>query len=416
MQLKGSSLLYSLAIAITIGLIILAMMTHLSLNQKIINLKIQENQVILNVESGLEIALSKNGELTDSLADLFGNNKDSIRISATYYGVYKLLNVEAKTGMQVKHRYALAAYTVDSINRYALYLQDLGKPISICGEVKITGDCYLPKAGMTRSNIEGKAFSENKFFIGKSDSSNKKLPSIDTNLTNKIVLPIHLDQIKPEDIYSEAYLSHYDTLYNSFANTTKYLYSEQELNLSDVKINGNVKIISTKGIVVDESCTLEQVILMAPKIIIEKNFKGRLQAFASDSLVVNENCHLYYPSALGLIRNKKNDISLTIAENTIIEGVILGYDANFYSGKKFELTLKKGSIIEGQIYCNNAVGLNGTVNGLVMCKTVYYTSTTNTYQDQLMNTTINGNLLSKYFGGLRTDYFKGKYVIAKWLL
>ena len=66
-----------------------------------------------------------------------------------------------------------------------MYLADQNKPLSLTGRTQITGNCYLPKAGVKRAYIEGKSFVGNKLINGTKYNSNKTLPPINKELINE---------------------------------------------------------------------------------------------------------------------------------------------------------------------------------------------------------------------------------------
>ncbi|CAN5882452.1 hypothetical protein BH11BAC7_BH11BAC7_16640 [soil metagenome] len=401
-MLRGGSLFYALAITIIMGLVsgsllLSAFYTRLHLQRD----QIRE-EVIRNSKSGLQLLLSgQAGFVYDDPkeTDLFGDGSDSVRLEIKSWGAFEIAVSRAHNKIFSHELIAAVGWQCDAKDQTALILADLDRPLSITGTTKLTGDCYLPKAGIQRAYIEGQSYSGTKMVYGQIKPSERFLPKYNEELVERIrklfdFIPGQTDStISLEEIRQE------DSITNSFLNKTLYVFSSGSISLQAEIIQGNVCIISRTAILVRKNTLLKNVLLIAPFIKIEDNTEGEFQAFARDSLIVGENVHLHYPTVLGIIATAKSpDVSaILIGEKSKISGQLFACRVETDFRKHVLIVTAKESIIHGEIYCSDLLDHKGTVYGSVTCSKFKLKTASAEYENHLMNAVINRTKRSPYY-------------------
>src|SRR5690606_11031361 len=114
-----------------------------------------------------------------------------------------------------------------------------------------------------------------------------------------------------------------DTLISSFLKQEQVVFVPRESPDLRYKVyKGRVIVASGDKISIKASSKLEDVIIEAPKVVIEKGFEGSIQAIASDSLDVEAGVKLMYPSAVALVPTSEKK-SMLIEKGAHIEAVVL---------------------------------------------------------------------------------------------
>ena len=180
-------------------------------------------------------------------------------------------------------------------------------------------------------------------------------------------------------------------------------------------ISNNVIIISESDLVIEKGSFLENVVLIAPKIVFKNGFTGNLQAFASDYIEIQERCELKYPSVLGLLNKKKKDqeVDFVIKDNSVISGLIFATGSN-KNRQKPKVKILSNTLIQGQVVIDGNLELKGEVSGEVICQNLYLETPSSYYDNYLLNSTIDPSKFK--FGHLFP--FKNsekKKSIVKWL-
>ncbi len=421
-MLKASSLMYALTISLLIALVIGSVImfsgfTHRELQQLLLN-----DKGIRNSSSGITLLMGdqeiiKSGE--SKTLDLYGEGTDSVLLKKQNWGVFDLITSKSIQKGNAKTLMALSGSGFDSATCCALYLEDDDKPLSVCGATLIKGHCFLPKAGIKRAYIEGENFTGSKMTEGTVENSKKQLPEIEQALITELKTYFTGECIHAGDsVMNIDEQGLRDTVYNSFGKKTIFLISGENIKLTNRKIGGNIVLISTKKITISDDCSLEDVLVFAPKIEIEDGFTGNLQVFASDSLLIGKECKLNYPSAIGVLSIVSDSVAkpnALIKDQTIIEGVVLGYQDETNEKKSLSVSIDKGVKITGQVYCNGSLDLKGSVFGTVMCKRFVLTTSSSVYENELLDAVIDNSKLPGYFAGLALDEKKYLKKIVKWL-
>jgi hypothetical protein len=378
-----------------------------------------KERVERNAMSGISLLLSSgDAEISDTkkAMDLYGKGNDSVLLSKKSWGVFEMMVSE---GVSVHHKFskiALAGNDMDADNSMALYLADMDKPLSLCGRTEIRGTCFLPKAGVKRAYIEGQNFVGNDLISGSVKSSERNIAEVNKELLK------NLQKIFSKEFVEQDSVVHADevgiaSLTQSFAKRPVYYYASSAVRLDTSKLSGNIVIISDKEISISAEAVLQDVIVCAPIVRIEKKFSGTLQVFASDSIILDEECKLNYPSVLGIVRQDKScdNAAIVMKEGSAVSGMIFAYQEKFDNRKQVKLSLDKSTTMMGYVYTNGLVDLKGSVFGSVMCAKFILSTPSSVYENHLLNAVIDRTKLSNYFvGSSFTNTTENKKVV-KWL-
>ena len=164
------------------------------------------------------------------------------------------------------------------------------------------------------------------------------------------------------------------------------------------------------------STKLEDVILIAPQISIKSGFKGTFQAYAIQSIHVDENCELGFPSQLCAIHsegkyNPADSLIISIGNNSKLSGAAI--IESF--GLPAFIKIGKGAQISGQVYCPGPVELKGEILGSLYCNSLYFETPKAKYYNHLLNSKIDFTSLSKHFVGIDLLTESSNRAIIKWL-
>ncbi len=419
-MIKAGSLFYAIVISLIIAitssaLILSAYLTRIQFE----NFEISR-QLNLDADSGLNLLLSKQsliGLNQQKTIDLFSKAIDSVILSRKLWGANEIIISKAVFKNKAVTRIAQAGYYPDSEHLWSLYLADEDKPLALCGSTLIKGNACLPKAGVKRAYIEGESFFGSTLINGEITQSDKTLPKFNKELIEHI-----------EDVFSKKSLTENDSsirignelrgdsLYNSFQNKTLVFISTVPMVISGGVYSGNIAVISNKQITVSSNALLKDVILYAPKINIEKNFRGNMQLFASDTISMDENVTLTYPSVLGLVKDEKSigSSEIILNEKDTISGSVFIYKNDAAVLKQAGLLVSEKAVIIGQVYSNGYVDLKGTIDGSLMCSKIMLSTASSMYENHLLNAVIDITKLPKYYTGINlTEESKVKRIV-KW--
>jgi hypothetical protein len=352
---------------------------------------------------------------TDSFnLDIYGDSTAIVTLKRMKWGIYDLITCSSKWKDLIISHTGLFGTDLNRGEDLALYLTDSGIDLSLSGNSLLKGLCYVPGGIIKSASIEGHPFIYDKITEGQIKKSDKSLPEIDTEIPKSI---LSFFQYNYADYpLSGVKSNNTNFLENSFKNKTLPYYEETSVSLSGMKINGNIIIASAGTVTIDNSVSLENVIILARNILIDDGFLGSFQGFALETINVGKNVHLKYPSALGIIQDKsrklsENNQSITLGENSILSGgiIVISNDNNGL------VRILQKAVVLGQVYCAGSVDLSGDIFGSLYCNNFKFNASRSSYLNHLLNGDIDFSRLPSAFSGFKVGDQNAKKSLIKWV-
>ncbi len=410
--LKGGSLFYALLISVLIALICTALIGVAYYNRLLNEYDRTLERLIRNADSGMQWLLAApEREIPVRTFDLFGEGQDSITIKKRQWGLFYVAHAEAFQitlhGRATSSRSSLLGKHYPSYQRMALYLQDNYKPLTLSGKTRIEGIAFVPQAGVKSGYVDGSSYQGQQLIYGEKRLSDRSLPAAE-----EAMLQTLQRQFTQRDSLSTALLP--DTLRHSFAEETIY-FRRRSFDLNSQKLSGNICLIADSVVTIGRYAQLEDIMIFAPSIKVEAGFEGQLQLFAQQQLEIGREVQLRYPSAAALLPiNGQARPALAVEEGAYINGILLVHSSqtkNTVSGMR----IAANSTIEGFLYANTSLELNGTVNGSVIISGFILRTAASAYDNHLFNASILFSQRSPHYIAPPIIQEKGITKIVKWL-
>jgi hypothetical protein len=392
-MLRGGTLFYALGIAVVLalmsgGLLLTAHFERLSLlhDQR-------SDAVIRNTASGLELLMGTQQLVpydTPTEIELYGDGHDSVQLTLRRWGLFGVALSQAHNGTLTHRTAALTGFRAPATDNTALRVADLERPLGICGNTTLRGDCYLPTGGIRRTYVEGQNYTGQRDVYGLEKKAARMLPEPDKALVRRIDSLLAGKFLATDSLVAFAALANTDSLTHSFFASPAIVKSSGALVLSNFSVSGNVCFYSPVRIKVEASAQLTNVLLVAPYIEIDNEVTGCFQAFARDSLRTGKKVALTYPSVLGIITTKQSpeQTRLHIGEENTIAGLVFGIQTVPDFRRTLLISIDKKTELTGQLWCNDLVDLKGEVYGDVTCKMFRLQTPSAVYENQLLNAVI----------------------------
>ncbi|WP_426672083.1 hypothetical protein ACPPVU_12710 [Mucilaginibacter sp. McL0603] len=402
-MLRASALYMVIVIALVIALLCSSLIVVAYYYRAEYQKKFRYDQLENNLSSGINILLTS----TDSTyskkttLSLFNNDQDSVTLKKINWGIFDIGVVNAFIQHDTISRIFSIGNMVDSTKWCALYLANQDRPLSVSGKTNITGNAFIPKAGIKKAYVNSQAYQGDERLInGKINNSEKKLPALQTSRVS--ILQNYLSKTD-QAASADSNLVNIDTIRNSFSKPTRIIHFGKRAGvIKNVYLEGNIILFSDTTLTIDHTATLNNVLVFAPAIVVNSAFRGTCQLFATDSIHVQSDCVFSYPSCLGVLNTKSSKtnpyVKLTLGKNTIFNGAVITYRQNNEEIMPI-LLLDSNVRVTGQIYSQGMLGYknNMHVNGSVFTKLFTYQSTFNLMENTLINANISSRALSSYY-------------------
>lgn len=411
-KVAAGSLLITVVIALVLGLICSLLILSGYHELRIRTDRDIETSLNRNLQSAVNMVLAghpQTGVPQSSAMDLYGKGNDSVIITEGIWGVYDFASVEARVEGRSRHRNLFfGPLPADSLDG-CLYLAEHQRSLSLVGNTRLTGKAYLPKGGIKPGYINQRGYDHSDLVNGPIWQSTNTLPDVDIDRVR-----YYGDWLR-RDSLAEQGQELPDTIEHSFTDAVQTIHRKGPITLSGVKYAGHIIIGSDSLIEVDSDVVLNGVLLIAPVVRFRRGFSGKVQAFGTDSIIVEEACHMRYPSALVIVKENKGKSQprLVVGENSVVEGLVLTHadDASVMT----LMELRSGSLIRGIVYSNGFLSPEGGVYGTVLTDYFIYRSSVMVYENYLVDTWIDRRGLPDYFAGPSIFNSKKKNRVIQWV-
>lgn len=387
-QLKASSLLHAVFVCLLIALVCFGMLLLVSYTSLFQQNALEKTQLQLTNDAALTWQLSKaifSEEETQPIS-IF-NDGVQTHTKTLNWGFYNIISAKTYHHQDTIQKTVLVGKVMT--DNTALYITDYDKIQSVAGNVTIIGDIKVPKGKFEEKNMQGE-----KTVIrmnGITINSQDKLPRIKAS-TSKIPT-IYDAEFSIENLSNT-------TLYvHSFDKKTAFLKISDTRFLVGKKLKGNIIIEKSGLLVITKNMELEDVIVKADEVRIEHGFTGNIQVIAKNSVYIEEEVQLNYPSSI-LIEKPKGAATITIEKNSVVMGGIVLQNSNRKTAEESLIKIEKDAFIIGTIYCNGTLALQGKVYGSVYTDRFMTRVETAEYKNLLMNVEIDRSKLPKTFVGI----------------
>lgn len=364
-----------------------------------------------DIQSGITYVLARADTLkTEKTAlDLFGDETDSVLIGKRNWGIFEMATVKSFLFSDTLK----CSFLMGIENRkdsLSLYLSDEDRPLSVIGNTRIMGNVKVPKTGMRISYVDNRPYTGEKMVYGRIMDSKKTLGGLEKKWVNEI------DKKLDSNLTAFPKLG-IEKQHVSFFSPAKS-YNASGVKILSNHLSGQIILYSDTAIAVSATAKLDNVIIYAQSIKIEKGFKGNCQLFARDSIVVENNAVLEYPSVLALVSKEKmvDQAKITLGNNVRFQGIILTYEPK-RSALQTMVSLGEKTVVSGEIYVTGLVKLakNVIVEGKVSCNRFIMQTPATLYENFLIDVILNRKRRSRFYltSGIFTGE-KGRKKVLKW--
>ncbi|MFD2561891.1 hypothetical protein [Aquimarina rubra] len=389
-MLKAGSLLYAIYVCLIIAILSGGLIYIFTINKTLATRQSVKEQLIDRCTSCFNYFLlnPKSFEKTSmQQVDLFGDGL-LCEFTKERWGMYsKLLGKAFFKKDTIDRNYIIGE--VADINPLALYLCDFGEELKISGTTKIKGNVRLPKKRYKVVNILGNQQANNPKLEGNITVSSQNLPKITSPKLEypKNTIETTLSKLKENQ-----------PIYRGFDQQTAIVYLDKGESLDRLNIKGNFIFKSRDTVRINDTSKIEDVIIQAPKVVLEEGFEGSLQIYADKEVDIESDVKLRYPSCIVIEASTRDyEKKIKIAEDVEIYGGIVINGSSFREKQNNFVSIDKNSLVVGDVYCNGIMELKGSIIGSLYTHKLQLETRSSKYADVILNGVIDASELPNNF-------------------
>jgi cytoskeletal protein CcmA (bactofilin family) len=359
-MIKAGSLLYAIFLSVITSLICLMLIGLQGINTRNFHRVDQNSRLTDLVHSGIAQIRTSLPDYSQELITEHGSAQAKKRL----WGHYEVLSSRSQNEFQTKSISYLAGYEYPDTN-LALYQPNENNDLRLGGAAFIKGNARISSKGLNQASISGYPNTSSFIHEGKELIANPSLPGF----------PYSVSEYWSG--YMNGHLKAFDSLIkppiaakykHPFWKKTAVLRSTDQLNLSGVDWQGNLIIISEQSIVIDSTCRLNNVVLIAPEITVLTGVDAQVHLVAKDRIYIGRKVKLNYPSSLSLYRKQAEAGEIVIEENSTVQGGLIFKATLAQNSNHVHVLIKKNAQIFGTVYCTANCQLMGEIYGQVFSR------------------------------------------------
>lgn len=333
-RLGGFALPAVLVVAVLILLLILFAYSVVTLNVYRYSLYHEKKQQREDLKSAslLYCADSTMCAVDDSLEVELFSGHDAVIVSVKHLGLYEMVTLS--NGYPDRYR-ILVGRRSDCDMEAAFWLCDRNRALSLAGDARIDGYVYMPLNGINYTEVEGRYYTGERLPESRLGISSAELPA---------VMP-------------------------------------SQFELAE-------KLCRQSGDEVELQDGVHDVVVCGRTVRIKSGFRGSIQVFASDSVLIEERVSLEYPSGIYVDSGDKRPC-VVLEKDAEVNGYVIVTSTNSDSQLRYpSYVQKKGSKLYGLLYVDGSCNLDGDIKGAAYVKDCYHYSDGNIYAGTLYNTKV----------------------------
>lgn len=375
-KIKSHALVLTITIATVVFIFISSFLLIEVYDKKFTSDFLKLDQEIHNLNSGQVLLLQEPDYFKEIRTIDLGEN-NLIEISVFDWGIYQLGKIKNISNERSTRVFFIGYSKKDY---HSIELQNTGSTLKFGGNTHVNGPIMCPYKYYEIANIYSTPFTGN---------FGKDTKALETEINYKLPFyPINIDLTKS---FTQIELNK-DSIFNSFNDSTLIL-SKIESN----NVQGFILINSSSPITIRADQILKNVIIKAPVIHIESNFTGSAQFLANDSIVIADNVHLNFPSALIIDNQSLDGIKMIkIGNSCTINGVVQIKDIDMNSDKVF-FSSGKNCIFNGELFIHGIAKIeNINVNGRICANRFITSHIQKTHYNTFIDSKIDGSIQNKH--------------------
>ncbi|MBX2828095.1 MAG: hypothetical protein KTR22_08025 [Flavobacteriaceae bacterium] len=405
-MIKAASLAYAIFISLVIGILCSAMLLVFSLNLSLNDYYGTRSELIDANTSA--VAYLRSGTLTQvppngKTIQLFEGTASKTEFKVTPWGFFQKWELKSFHKRDTISRHFLAGHK-SSPSEPTLFVRNDDGELKIAGKTLIKGDIEIPSGRIKKVTINSKSSLFDARHQGGVKASHKRIPKLN---------PLHFEPSPNYRYYLQGDLEGKEHI-NPFHKPTWVI--EWDARLEDIRLKGNIILVSKDTLYVHKSSELEDIIIKAPKVIFEKGFTGSLQVMATTHITLEENTTLKYPSVLAVTAaDDELERSIVLEKKSTVNGGVILQGNGLISEDRNRMEINKDADVRGTVYCDGKLSLYGKVEGTVYCSALFHKTASTTYDNLLLDATIVGHETDEaYFSlGLGENYDEPPLIVKK---
>lgn len=348
---------------------------------------------------------------------------DTVRFNQQLWGGFLRLQARARAKNQRYQREVLLGLKPPEILKYAVVINPHFYSLVVTGDTRIYGKALVGKAGVKKESLRGRPYTGQKTIYGDITRTSEDLRlSVDRDYLDYLFGDFQATLNKTQYAKLSDFLPDSGRVidFSRLTLRTPVYVDTAVVNERDWRVIGpvnlickaplklrtrfscsnSVKVICAEEICLDKGGDFRDVIFYSPKRIRLRNVDVEGGQFFSESgITLKDSTVCRYPSLI-MVYSESDTAGVSILPTASVSGCVI------YAGKKQTLVptdnrgkvfVAKNGFVNGLLYSDNLVTLEGTVNGSVITDRFHFYHSPTHYYNWIRDGIVDRNRLNELF-------------------
>lgn len=339
-KIHGFALPAVLVISVIIMTLIAMAVSLLSLDNRIYQEYHNARQRRLDLESALTIYCHDSSIFGQRDSSMLEFNGDEIDIVRNGWGMYDLVTASNSCGESIRRLYGRKA---DSSTGAAFWICDRNRALTLGNDAKIYGTVFIPLNGINYSG----------------------------DVPEKLLIPETSMRISSADMPPLDCSFHKRVRQVSETDRQDFPVIEASEDDSTFMLNG-MGVLRGDKIIISGKSVLHDVIISARKVIVRTGFKGCIQIFCTDSVRLEPDVRLEWPSGI-CVTSGSGRPHVELCGGSRISGYVAVTGAEDDPELRFPgYEQHSGATLDGLLYADCSCNIDGNINGAAYVRDCYH--------------------------------------------
>ena len=299
-----------------------------------------------------------------------------VRITVRRWGLYETAALSAGNSSGI----ALIGRRHECPEQAAFWINDRDRPLSLAGDARIEGTAYIPAGGINYTEVQGDYYSGEMLPPERIRLASGTLPAIDSAYLRYAM------EVFGADLHNFTDNDADDSRYRSFSSATAISYVK---TVSGPYL-GNI-ILTGDTVEITDFAEISDIIISARKVTVRSGFRGKMQVFCSDTVILEPGVRLEYPSGIYIDSDKTRPYA-EIGEGSTVAGyIVVTGDTDDIQLSHPAYVQRPEARINGLLYIDGTCNIKGYISGAAYIRECFYRDSRNVYPRTLYNVRIERN-------------------------
>lgn len=311
-------------------------------------------------------------DIDNSTYRLYDTASSELNINRKLWGLYEVVTVSVSDNSA--HQSRILGLEKHTENESNFWYGSTSGMLTLTGNTNLQGNCHFTSFGIEYGYLGSTYFSGTKINPKNIETDNSSIPQSARQVSVAINALLNLHRSKTSERIESPVSA-------DFRDKLPMYITVGDTMLTDKSFSGMITILGDR-ISISPTCQLNDILIVANSITVQSGFRGSAQLFASDTIIIQSDVVLEYPSGI------YSKLYSEIGGQSQVNGYAIVASAHEANVKQPNYRQSLYARVRGLLYVDGIAHIQGVVNGAAYIHEATHYIDDGYYRDLICDATI----------------------------